>query len=582
MVLAAVVLVVSACASALAEPLARVDGLESAPLREGLIAAIGQADGPTDDRWRARERAENAAERARAYLRSQGYYAARVDARVDDQGQALVRVRVGERFTFETVAVSFDQPDGAPAPGEAVSDAVNVSRGDPVTASSVIEAAARLTAALHENGFPEASEADYAVTVDHADGEATARFSSDTGPFVRFGDPRFAGGLADLREDYIDRLAPYELGDPASRTALNTFASRLAALDGVAVADARLSPQGAEDADGRRPVDVRAEPAPKHRLSGAVSWSTDEGFGARGAWTRRNLFGGAERATLSGQAAQLERSVSAEYFAPHWAAFNQDLALGAQLAQERTDAFDQDVFRLDSELSRRFSRKWSASLGAGLQVGEIIDAEGERFLTTFTAPSGVVYDGRDDVLDPREGVYIDIEAMPGWSTGDNDVRFVRAVGAVRYSAPLVDRFTLALRARSGAVFGASAQSIPADLRFYAGGGGSVRGYAFQALSPLRAAPGTQAEEPFGGRSLVEGSAELRWRRSQTLGFAAFVDAGAAGEDLQPDLDAVRYGAGLGVRYYPGFGPIRLDIATPIDPRGRDDAFQVYISIGQAF
>ncbi|MCR9129720.1 MAG: BamA/TamA family outer membrane protein [Alphaproteobacteria bacterium] len=570
------------CGTALAEPLARVDGIENARLRADLAAALGEADGPAEDRWRARERAETAADRARAFLRSQGYYAARIDARLDADGRALIRVRTGERFLFDAVSVAFDQPDGAPEPVDAVRDALALSAGDPVTARSVLDARARLTAALQENGFPEAQTAEYAVTVDHAYTKADAVFTAPTGPFIRLGDGRFAGGLAELREDYIDRLAPYELGDPASVSALNAYAARLAALDAVAVADARLAPVDEEGPDGLRPVDVRAEPAPRHRLTGAVSWSTDEGAGARGSWARRNLFGGAERVTVSGQIAQLERLASVQFFAPHWAAYGQDLRLAAELAQERTDAFDQDVIRLDAELTRRFSRKWSASLGAGLQTGEITDAQGTRTLTTLTVPVGAVYDGRDDVLDPREGLYVDLEAVPGWSVGDADVRFVRTAAGARFYQALGSELTLALRAKTGAVWGASADSIPADLRFYAGGGGSVRGYGYQELTPLQVSPRTGALEPFGGRSLIEGSAELRWRRSERLGFAAFVDGGAAGPDIDPAFGEVRYGAGVGVRYYPGFGPIRLDIATPIDPRPQDDSFQLYISIGQAF
>lgn len=577
-------LVLAACPStpALAEPLAQVDGIQDGRLRAGLVAALGEADGPASDRWRARERAETAADRAREYLRSQGFYAARVDARLDGDGRALIRVRAGEQFLFDAVTVQFDQPPSAPEPASSVLDALALNSGAPVTARSVLEARARLTTALHENGFPDAELAQYVVTVDHADSSADAVFSAATGPFVRFGDGRFAGGLAELREDYIDRLAPYELGDPASATALNAYASRLAALDAVSVADARLAPPDEEGPDGLRPVDVRAEPAPRHRLTGAVSWSTDEGAGARGSWARRNLFGGAERITFSGQIAQLERLVSTQFFAPHWAAYGQDLTLSAELAQERTDAFDQDVIRLDGELTRRFSRKWSASLGAGLQSGEVTDAQGARTLTTLTLPLGAVYDGRDDILDPREGLYVDLEAVPGWSVGDADVRFVRSALGARFYQALGPDLTLAVRAKSGVILGASAQSVPADLRFYAGGGGSVRGYGYQELTPLQISPRSNVLEPFGGRSLIEGSAELRWRQSDRLGFVAFVDGGAAGPDIEPAFEDVRYGAGIGVRYYPGFGPIRFDVATPIDPRAQDDPVQLYISIGQAF
>jgi translocation and assembly module TamA len=121
-------------APALAEPLARVDGVEDARLRADLAAALGEADGPAQDRWRARERAETAADRARAFLRSEGYYAARIDARLDADGRALIRVRTGDRFEFDAVSVAFDQPDGAPEPVDAVRDALALAAGDPVTA----------------------------------------------------------------------------------------------------------------------------------------------------------------------------------------------------------------------------------------------------------------------------------------------------------------------------------------------------------------------------------------------------------------------------------------------------------------
>lgn len=579
---AAVLLTVLSAGPSRAEPLARIEGVQDAGLRAGIAAALGEADGPAQDRWRARERAETAAERARAYMRSQGYYATRIDARLDPDGRAMIRVRPGERFVFDAVSVRFDQPAGAPEPSPAVRDALGLAVGAPVTAQSVLDARTRLTTALHENGFPDAATAEYTVTVDHADAAAEADFAAETGPFVRFGDAEFAGGLAELRPGYIDRLAPYELGDPVSRSALNTYASRLAALDAIAVADARLAPSGYEDSNGYRLVDVRAEPAPRHRLTGSVSWSTDEGAGARGAWARRNLFGGAERVTLSGQIAELEQSVGAEFFAPHWMAYAQDLTLTAGYAQERTDAFDQDVARLRAELTRRFSRKWSASLGAGLQAGEITDIQGARRLTTLTLPVGAVYDGRDDILDPGEGLYIDLEAAPGWSTGDSDVRFVRTGAGLRFYQGVGSDLTLALRARTGTIIGASAERVPADIRFYAGGGGSVRGYGYQDLTPLERSPRSGELEPFGGRSLLEGSAELRWRRSERLGFVAFIDGGAAGPDFEPAFDDVRYGAGVGVRFYPGFGPIRLDLATPLDPRDQDEPVQIYISIGQAF
>ncbi|XBQ16711.1 MAG: autotransporter assembly complex family protein [Oceanicaulis sp.] len=579
----ALALIAAVCLSAAstAAPMARIEGIEDRSLRAGLAEALGEAD-PAEDRFRARERAQDAAERARLWLESQGYYAAVVDPRLDEAQRPVIRVRPGPQFTFGSVEVVFDQPAGAPPPEPEARRALGLAVGDPITARGVIDARARVLAELRSSGYPDAAEGDHEIIVDHAVDQAFADFLFRTGDFIRFGDPEFAGGLAELDPEYIDRLAPYEIGEPASRPALAEFASRLQGLEAIAVADARLAPAGVEDENGYRLVDVRADPAPRHRLEGIASYSTDEGIGAEIAWTRRNLFGQAELLTLAGQLAELERSVSAEFVAPHWRQYGQELTLFAEAAQERTDAFDQDVVRTSATLTRQVTERISASAGVEFSTAEIRDARGERRLNTLSAPIGAAYDGRDDPLDPRNGVFVDLAAEPGWSFGDNDVRFVRLVGGLRGYRGVSDKIVLAGRVRVGTLQGASAFRVGVDERFYAGGGGSVRGYAYQSLSPFRPSPITNVLEPFGGAALAEVSGEVRYRYNERFGAVVFVDGGAATEDSQPDFGAMRYGAGLGLRYYPGFGPLRVDIATPLDPRERDDVVQVYISIGQSF
>jgi len=140
------------------------------------------------------------------------------------------------------------------------------------------------------------------------------------------------------------------------------------------------------------------------------------------------------------------------------------------------------------------------------------------------------------------------------------------------------RVVLAGRGAVGTLFGASRADVPASLRFYAGGGGSVRGFAFQEAGEL-----DDQNDPIGGRSLFEASGEVRARVTDTIGIVAFVDAGAAFTSRYPDFDdQLRIGAGPGIRYFSPIGPIRLDVGFPVNPRDTDDAFQLYISIGQAF
>lgn len=152
-------------------------------------------------------------------------------------------------------------------------------------------------------------------------------------------------------------------------------------------------------------------------------------------------------------------------------------------------------------------------------------------------------------------------------------------GSAYYSLDAEHRYILAGRAKIGSLIGESRNSVPADKRFYAGGGSSIRGYPFQKVGPL-----DDNGDPIGGRSLLEVSGEFRARVWGNFGVVPFIDGGTVYNSVVPNLtDTVRWGAGLGLRYYTAIGPVRVDLATPLNPRKDvDDPIQFYISLGQSF
>jgi translocation and assembly module TamA len=169
---------------------------------------------------------------------------------------------------------------------------------------------------------------------------------------------------------------------------------------------------------------------------------------------------------------------------------------------------------------------------------------------------------------------------PYTGTGDGGLLFaVGTVSGSAYRALDTDRrFVLAGRAKFGSLVGEETDDVPANKRFYAGGGGSIRGYEFQSVGPLDA-----NNDPLGGRSLIELNAELRVRITEQIGLVPFVDGGMVFDSVYPDFEEdLRWAAGLGVRYFSAIGPLRLDIAIPLNKREVDDSFQFYISLGQAF
>jgi translocation and assembly module TamA len=193
----------------------------------------------------------------------------------------------------------------------------------------------------------------------------------------------------------------------------------------------------------------------------------------------------------------------------------------------------------------------------------------------------VIYNRANSDVDPTEGFRLTLNASPyaDMTHGGDLFAILKLVGTAYLNISGDGRSVLAGRAAFGTIPGGTNANIPFDKLFYAGGGGSVRGFAYQSAGPRDA-----FNNPLGGASLIEGSIEFRQRFGESWGAVLFVDAGSAYTDTLPNFSqfAPRIGAGAGVRYYTSFGPARLDVGVPLNKRDGDAPFGVYVSIGQAF
>jgi translocation and assembly module TamA len=224
---------------------------------------------------------------------------------------------------------------------------------------------------------------------------------------------------------------------------------------------------------------------------------------------------------------------------------------------------------------------WGGSIDAGRtdELGLQTLTSLGRDLVTFTALADMALDRSDNPLDPTRGWRISAKAEPTLLTGDGVRPYLKLQGQLSGYLPFDVRgdTVLAARLHLGVITNGAVGDIPAPQRFYAGGGGSVRGFGFQEVGP-RLADNT----PEGGLSLVETSIELRRRLTEKWGVVLFLDGGAVGGAQFPSFRDLSLGAGVGVRYNLGFGPIRVDLATPVTSRRGESPLQVYVSIGQSF
>jgi translocation and assembly module TamA len=569
------------------EPRAVVQGVQDKALRQAIEAYIGTSKRPSQTRFEARRRAEEAADDAVVVLRSEGFYDYVVapDVTDDAKPRPLLRIDPGPRFTIADPQVSYvDMAPTAKAQTDVV-QALQLKPGTPARAADVLAAEGRIVAVLQKDGYADASAGQREVIVDHADRSMHPTFRIDAKAPVRLGGVQVkSAGRTNPR--WVAGLAPWRTGDAYAPDQVAELERRLLDTGVYSAVTVALAPQ--PDAQGLRPVVVSLADRPPARVSLGGSYSTREGPGVNGTLSLFNRLHRADTITLAAQYASILKRVDLTLSLPHWHAPQHTLELGATAYEDDTTAFHERDIGVHGDIQHRFAKTSYFTYGLSIDYsddnektligGQIVGVH--RQLTYLTGLLRLSLDRSDDPLDPKRGWRFDGRIEPTYGAGDGNPIFARAQAQVSRYVPFDKDGTnvLAGRLLFGTILSADANlDVPASRRFYAGGAASVRGYGYQAVGPR-----FPDNTPIGGQSVVESSLELRHKLTRQIGLVGFVDAGAVGTQTYPDFKTASIGAGVGVRYDLGFGPLRADIGVPVNPRKGDAPFQVYISIGQAF
>jgi translocation and assembly module TamA len=486
----------------------------------------------------------------------------------------------GPRFTFgqPSIVLDKDVPAGVPEPPNP--EEVGILDGAPYSAKQVVEAGNAVINHYKNGGYPFARMARREVVADFATNRVEISFQVTPGPHAVFGDTRIAG-LDRLDPAYVRRLIPWKAGEPYDVRLINKARRILFDTNLFGMVDFE-NPDKTDD-QGRLPITVQLKERAPRTIRLGLEYTTDYGPGVNGTWTHRNLFGMAEKFTTGAVLNSKTRTAFAQFDKPMFLDKDNTFIAQGAVNDETTDAYDARSGDASTVLKRQFTREFMAGGGVGFRYSRVTEKAGNQRDTYQLAylPLTAIYDTRKDLLNPTQGVELSLTTAPYQDVNDADIRFFRYLlsGSIYYNFDSGDKTVLALRTAFGQIYGISHDQMPADLRFYAGGGGSVRGYAYQMAGPV------QGKTPLGGLSTLTFSVEMRFRITDTIGLVPFLDGGTVFLDRVPDFgdQDMLYGAGLGLRYYTAIGPIRLDVAFPINKReGVDDSFQLYVSIGQAF
>lgn len=506
-------------------------------------------------------------------LHARGYYAADVTfAGGDKPLSGRYRIDYGPQYKISYLNVVPDIYASALPP-------TPPSAGDVLDAENVLSAQTTLRGNVGRNHCYFDLSVDNRVRLDHAGHTGGVELAVDAGREGRFGPVTFSGN-GSVKDSYLRRLVPWREGDCFRREKIERYKTLLLQTGLFAQADIIL-PEDGPAADGSVAMTLRVKERAMRTVGAGLTYYSDEGPGGVLNWEHRNFLGGAEKVKAGLNLSQIRQILGADFEKPYFLRKDQSLSLNAELRRQDTDAFTELAVDSGISIGRKFGRHLSASTGLEASIARI-DDQTARTSSTYgllSAPQSLIFDTRDNALDPRKGVNLSLGAEPFFDIlGESDPFFKLQFTGSGYVSFGADKSTiLAAKAGIGSIQGADVDAIPATERFYAGGGGSVRGYGYQEVGPQRNG------KPTGGLSLATLSLELRQKITDKFGGVAFVDAGSVSEDSAPSFDNMAIGAGVGVRYYTSFGPIRFDIATPLTQKDNTDQnYQFYISIGQAF
>ncbi|MES0210414.1 autotransporter assembly complex protein TamA [Mesorhizobium sp. M0028] len=488
----------------------------------------------------------------------------------------VISIAAGPKFTLGNIRLKGD------AAGLASADFGLIAGGD-AGSGAVLKAEAAIVRALKQEGRPLAKVTGREIVAEHAGSTLDVTLTVAAGPVAGYGDTTVEG-TEKVDRDFTEYMTGLKRGRQYSPDEIDDARDRLLGLEvfnSVTVKEA-----DALDVEGNIPIGVQVSERKPRYFGIGGSFSNTEGLGLEGYWGHRNLFGRAEKLRIDGKISgigsndltQLNYNAGVMFEKPGVVGPASKFIASVNTVLEHPDAYDHFSVKGSTGLSYELDKKQTVSAQVALDYSRIHDAFGKHTYLIASIPLQYVYDNRDSKLNPTRGFRVLAYAEPSYDilSGAAFVK-LKGEGSAYQLLDSASKFVFAERVAIGSIIGAGLQDVPADRRFYSGGGGSVRGYAYQGIGPK-----DSNGEPIGGLSFFETSVEMRIAVTDKIGVVPFVDAGTVSTRQVPDFSDMKVGAGVGLRYLTAFGPLRIDAAVPLN-RGPDDPhFGIYAGIGQAF
>lgn len=508
------------------------------------------------------------------WLESKGFYSASILSELKDENIIQFTIEPGQQYKI--VKVSIEAADTIKIPSLPLTA---LAQGSFLIAGDVLTAKKEIAQFITENNCLFNVKVDYQAMIATEEKQAELIFNVMDSPQVRYGNISW-DGLTTVKDSVIEKQLKLKKDVCFKRTELDQ--QRLEFLKTNLITN--VQQQLTLDAlTGLVNIHYQFTEAQHKTVKAGVAMVTDEGVELSGSWENRNMFGGSERLTVDAAVSPKSKKIKSELEFPNFYSEKNNLLLNAEIEDVELDAYDSRGIALGANLRRIITDRSYAQAGIKYKHSELMRQNVTEKFDIVSFPISYVIDTTKNPLDPRQGAKAKwlLEHFVTLNSNSPDfTKFEFSVSGYKTAEKLFWQPTLAAKLSSGLISSIdNPEILPANELYYVGGGGSVRGYPYQSLSPLY-----ENKKPAGGLSFAEASLEGRFHVTEQWGFAVFTEGGSAFEENTPAFDSRwKWAVGIGMRYYTGFAPMRVDLAFPLSKRaGIDDSFQLYISIGEAF
>lgn len=532
-------------------------------------------------------------------LDSFGYYGGKIEVEVDvDQTPILIKFTCnpGPLYTIKRIELENMSEVDLPILSVDLNDLVGLSEGDVLIAENAQKGKFTLRKYFAQSGYPFAEIDEPEGIIDHSHQSVVLVYPVDIGKRAIILDSEIELTKR-LNSTYIQNRLGWKNGDVYDNRIVERTRRRLTQtglFDNVIVTPKPIENSSLETST-EQPVimHVKTTEAAPRAVTAGIHYATSQGGEARLSWNHYNFAGGGENLGTTLRASTIRSKARFYYNVPDLGAPKQTLKNETYVMKENTRAYKSNTFSLASKIERQFDEIFFGSIGLSAENGSVIQKTNDEKKpeNLIGIPIEVGLDASNDLLNPTRGFRINGNVTPyGGRLGSSKGMIIAQANASLYipfrtNSLDEDMGVFASFIKFGTLRIRNFGDLPPNKRFYGGGNGSVRGYGYQLISPV-----DQNRVPLGGESLLEFGGELRYRFTETVGGALFLEAGSVSQRKVPNFgNKLLWGTGFGLRYYTAYAPVRVDIAFPMKRRklpgakkSYDSPYQFYVSVGQAF